>query len=78
LCSPISPSRLPRSAHRNAAPSAAYQFLAGVSCVSEPGGGNVVIDDCSHSELNWLDAGDLLTIGRIHDDTRYRRHEEEI
>jgi LSD1 subclass zinc finger protein len=28
------------------------------------GGGNVVIDDCSRCELNWLDAGELSSIGR--------------
>jgi len=28
------------------------------------GGGNVVIDDCSRCELNWLDAGELMTIVR--------------
>ena len=31
------------------------------------GGGNVVIDDCSPCELNWLDAGELQTIGRTPD-----------
>jgi Zn-finger nucleic acid-binding protein len=31
------------------------------------GGGNVVIDDCSPCELNWLDAGELLTIARTPD-----------
>jgi LSD1 subclass zinc finger protein len=28
------------------------------------GGGNVVIDDCSRCELNWLDAGELMAIVR--------------
>jgi Zn-finger nucleic acid-binding protein len=28
------------------------------------GGGNVVIDDCSRCELNWLDAGELMSIVR--------------
>jgi Zn-finger nucleic acid-binding protein len=31
------------------------------------GGGNVVIDDCSRCELNWLDAGELMTIARAPD-----------
>ncbi len=31
------------------------------------GGGNVVIDDCSRCELNWLDSGELLIIGRAAD-----------
>jgi Zn-finger nucleic acid-binding protein len=31
------------------------------------GGGNVVIDDCSPCELNWLDAGEFLTIARAPD-----------
>jgi Zn-finger nucleic acid-binding protein len=31
------------------------------------GGGNVVIDDCSRCELNWLDSGELQTIGRAGD-----------
>jgi hypothetical protein len=26
------------------------------------GGGNVVIDDCSRCELDWLDAGELMAI----------------
>ena len=31
------------------------------------GGGNAVIDDCYHCELNWLDAGELMAIGRAPD-----------
>jgi len=31
------------------------------------GGGNVVIDDCSRCELNWLDAGELMSIVRAPD-----------
>jgi Zn-finger nucleic acid-binding protein len=31
------------------------------------GPGNVVIDDCSPCELNWLDAGELLKIARAPD-----------
>ena len=31
------------------------------------GGGNVIIDDCSRCELNWLDAGELQAIGRAPD-----------
>jgi Zn-finger nucleic acid-binding protein len=31
------------------------------------GGGNVIIDDCSRCELNWLDAGELQTIGSYQD-----------
>lgn len=31
------------------------------------GGGNVVIDDCSRCELNWLDSGELLHIARAPD-----------
>ena len=31
------------------------------------GGGNVVIDDCSHCELNWLDAGELMAIAHARD-----------
>ena len=31
------------------------------------GGGNVVLDDCSRCELNWLDAGELMTIARAPD-----------
>jgi Zn-finger nucleic acid-binding protein len=31
------------------------------------GGGNVVIDDCERCELNWLDAGELVTIARAPD-----------
>jgi len=31
------------------------------------GGGNVVIDDCSRCELNWLDAGELTAIARAPD-----------
>jgi Zn-finger nucleic acid-binding protein len=28
------------------------------------GPGNVIIDDCSRCELNWLDNGELMTIVR--------------
>ena len=31
------------------------------------GPGNVVIDDCSHCALDWLDAGELMTIVRAPD-----------
>jgi Zn-finger nucleic acid-binding protein len=31
------------------------------------GGGNVVIDDCSRCELNWLDAGELMAIAHAPD-----------
>jgi LSD1 subclass zinc finger protein len=31
------------------------------------GGGNVVIDDCEHCELNWLDAGELAAIAHAPD-----------
>ena len=31
------------------------------------GPGNIVIDDCSHCELNWLDAGELRTIAHAPD-----------
>lgn len=31
------------------------------------GGGNVVIDDCERCELNWLDAGELLSIAHARD-----------
>jgi Zn-finger nucleic acid-binding protein len=45
------------------------------------GGGNVVIDDCSHCELNWLDAGELQTIGRAGEhtirDSRFGMEERE-
>ena len=33
------------------------------------GPGNIVIDDCSHCFLNWLDAGELLRIVRAPDRT---------
>jgi Zn-finger nucleic acid-binding protein len=31
------------------------------------GPGNVVIDACPHCELNWLDAGELMSIARAPD-----------
>lgn len=31
------------------------------------GGGNVIIDDCSRCEWNWLDAGELMAIVRAPD-----------
>jgi Zn-finger nucleic acid-binding protein len=31
------------------------------------GPGNIVIDDCGRCELNWLDAGELMTIVRAPD-----------
>ena len=31
------------------------------------GGGNVVIDDCERCELNWLDAGELMSIAHAPD-----------
>jgi Zn-finger nucleic acid-binding protein len=31
------------------------------------GPGNIVIDDCPSCELNWLDAGELMTIVRAPD-----------
>ena len=31
------------------------------------GGGNVVMDDCSRCELNWLDSGELMSIARAPD-----------
>ena len=31
------------------------------------GGGNVILDDCSRCELNWLDAGELMAIARAPD-----------
>ena len=31
------------------------------------GGGNVVLDDCSRCELNWLDAGEFMSIARAPD-----------
>lgn len=37
------------------------------------GGGNVVIDDCSHCELNWLDAGEFMAIARAPDHPVERR-----
>ena len=37
------------------------------------GGGNVVIDDCSHCELNWLDAGELMAIAHAPDHSLDRR-----
>jgi len=37
------------------------------------GGGNVVIDDCSRCELNWLDAGELMAIAHAPDHSLDRR-----
>jgi len=37
------------------------------------GGGNVVIDDCSRCELNWLDAGELMAIVHAPDHSREPR-----
>lgn len=37
------------------------------------GGGNVVIDDCSRCELNWLDAGELTAIAYAPDHSLDRR-----
>ena len=37
------------------------------------GGGNVVIDDCSRCELNWLSAGELMAIAYAPDHTLERR-----
>ncbi len=37
------------------------------------GGGNVVIDDCSRCELNWLDAGELIAIAHAPDHSLDRR-----
>ena len=34
------------------------------------GGGNVVIDDCSRCELNWLDGGELMAIALAPDHSR--------
>jgi LSD1 subclass zinc finger protein len=42
------------------------------------GGGNVVIDDCSRCELNWLDAGELMAIARAPDHSLDRRSPIEI
>ncbi len=42
------------------------------------GGGNVVIDDCSRCELDWLDAGELMAIAHAPDhwqDSRIRMDE---
>jgi Zn-finger nucleic acid-binding protein len=36
------------------------------------GGGNVVIDDCSRCELNWLDAGELMAIAHAPDHSQDR------
>ena len=36
------------------------------------GGGNVIIDDCSRCELNWLDAGELTAIVHAPDHSRTR------
>jgi LSD1 subclass zinc finger protein len=37
------------------------------------GGGNVVIDDCSRCELNWLDVGELMAIAHAPDHSLDRR-----
>ncbi|HEX3746027.1 MAG TPA: zf-TFIIB domain-containing protein [Bryobacteraceae bacterium] len=37
------------------------------------GGGNVILDDCSHCELNWLDAGELMAIANAPDHSLDRR-----
>jgi Zn-finger nucleic acid-binding protein len=37
------------------------------------GGGNVIIDDCSRCELNWLDAGELTAIVHAPDHSLDRR-----
>jgi Zn-finger nucleic acid-binding protein len=36
-------------------------------------GGNVIIDDCSRCELNWLDAGELTAIIHAPDHSLDRR-----
>jgi hypothetical protein len=41
------------------------------------GPGNIVIDDCSLCELNWLDAGELRTIAHAPDHS-YSRVSETI
>jgi len=41
------------------------------------GPGNVVIDDCSRCELDWLDAGELMTIVRAPDHA-YNPQSEDI
>ena len=34
------------------------------------GPGNVIIDDCEHCELNWLDTGELMRVVRAPDSNR--------
>ncbi len=38
------------------------------------GPGNVIIDDCSRCELNWLDKGELMRIARAPDHARVPDH----
>ncbi len=42
------------------------------------GGGNVVIDDCSRCELNWLDAGELMAIAHAPDHSLDRDPSREL